>query len=221
MTPNLWPAVQQIAGAFPHLLSTNTYASCCEFTQRVLMACGDPAWGHVSKTQGEGQFTPSGFQPRDVLGVDGTVYRITGVSHDAIFHKPTNQIVDLLGNGSANSDPDPTIHGPAFVQWALIPQHLNRPNNPWMPTIVLGGSSTPVPVPPPMSVVYPGDVFFTEHVGIPLHADYSAAGQLLNAGSATWFARTIWDIVHEGLTAEASVQKHRNEWRAALGLPPL
>lgn len=84
----------------------------------------------------------------------------------------------------------------------------------------LGGSPTPLPPPAPTVPPYAGDAFFTEKVGAPLHADYSAAGQLLNAGSATWFARTIYDIF-AGMTPEASVTKHRNEWRGALGLPPL
>lgn len=64
---------------------------------------------------------------------------------------------------------------------------------------------------------YPGDSPFGI-VGLALEADYREGGQALNAGSAVWFARTIWDYVNEGLTLDASIAKHRREWRAALGL---
>lgn len=75
-----------------------------------------------------------------------------------------------------------------------------------------------------MPAGYPGDQFFTDGVGVPLAADYAEAEQDMNEGSATWFARTIWDIVNgdetgRKLTPSESVRKHRREWREALGLP--
>lgn len=66
--------------------------------------------------------------------------------------------------------------------------------------------------------VYPGDSFFVEGIGELLASDYAAAGQVLNAGSAVWFGRVIWDVVVGGLEFEESVVKHRAEWRAVLGL---
>lgn len=77
-----------------------------------------------------------------------------------------------------------------------------------------GGGGGGVPSKP-----YPGDQFFWHSVGDVLEADYHEAGQLLNAGSSVWFARTIWDHVNEGLTMDQSIAKHRAEWRHALGLP--
>jgi hypothetical protein len=82
-----------------------------------------------------------------------------------------------------------------------------------------GGGGTPIEPPKPAKKPYPGDAYFTDHVGVPLEADHARAGQTLNAGSATWFARTIWDHVNEGLTMDQSVEKHRAEWCAVLGVP--
>lgn len=126
--------VKEVAGKYPALLQINTYEACVEFTQRVLEALG-PDWGHVSKTSGEGQAVPRGFVPLDVRGSDGNVYHITGVSHDAIKHRLTGQVIDVLGNGSANSDPDVTIHGPAVPQWSEIPPQFWRVNNPFIPAV--------------------------------------------------------------------------------------
>ena len=71
---------------------------------------------------------------------------------------------------------------------------------------------------------YPGDEAW-DPVGAAMEADYAEAGQTLNAGSARWFGRTIWDAVagdgQRVLSVDESIRKHRNEWRAVLGLPPL
>lgn len=121
--------VRQAAAKYGELLQINTYESCVEFTQRVLELLG-PDWGHVGKTAGESQSVPHGFTPVDVRG-----FRITGVSHDAIKHRLTGQVVDLLGNASANSDPDPKIHGPASIQWAPVPAQYWREQNPYVPAV--------------------------------------------------------------------------------------
>jgi len=206
---------RKVNAAHPQLLLTNIAATCSQFVDYLIVelrAAGHVAY-RVGKTAGEGQYTPPGFVPRLVKGLDGKDYMITGVSHDALWCDGLQ--FDTVAQG--NDSPDP-IGMPGQPVWNPIPQQYWRPQN---PPLVNDGPA-PIPVPPPAPVIpYPGDVFFTEKVGIPLHADYSQAGQLMNAGSATWLARTIWDIAKEGLSPEASVQKHRNEWRAALGLPPL
>ena len=72
------------------------------------------------------------------------------------------------------------------------------------------------------------DAFYAAMVGVPLEADYTAAGQRLNAGSAVWFSRTIHSVMAalvkangQPIDMQAIVKKHRNEWRAVLGLPPV
>lgn len=125
--------VRQVAAAFPALLTTNTYESCLEFTQLVLDVLG-PEWGHVGKTAGESQSVPKGFTPIDV-SAGGLTFRITGVSHDAIKHRVTGQVIDILANASANSDPNPAIHGPARIQWEAVPPAHWRVNNPFIPAV--------------------------------------------------------------------------------------
>lgn len=132
--PDVYPIIEQVAAEHGDLLETNTYESCGQFVQHVLAALSaqDPEWGHVSKTAGESQYTPPGFGPIDVDG-----WTVTGFSHDAIFHRASYWQVDIIVNAAANSDPDPSIHGPASITWGVIPQDEYRKNNPWMPAVPL------------------------------------------------------------------------------------
>lgn len=84
------------------------------------------------------------------------------------------------------------------------------------------GSGTPKPPEPPKPVLppYPGDQNFQKISAI-LESDYRAAGRPgLDGGCGTWIGRTSYDYL-AGMAFEESVHKHRGEWRAALGLPPL
>lgn len=215
--PELLAIVNQVAASSQPLLQANTNAACFEFTARVLARLG-PSWGHVGKTRGEGQYTPpnAGF-PRQVGN-----FTITGVSHDAITDGVRQ--FDILGNG--NDGPDP-LGSPARPQAGEIPREFHRPNNPFIPAIA---PSVPIPVPLICPVCqacqackaipgYAGDEAF-DRVGAVLFADYAEAGQAPNDGMARWMARTIYDWI-AGVTAtlQASIDKHRGEWRAALGLP--
>lgn len=128
--------VRAAAATYPELLTINTYESCVEFTQRVLATLG-PDWGHVGKTAGEGQSVPRGFVPIEVHG-----HRITGVSHDAIKHRLTGQVVDLIAFAAARSDPRPHIHRDAEPIWDRVAQfHPStgelqwRENNPFVPAV--------------------------------------------------------------------------------------
>ena len=63
-------------------------------------------------------------------------------------------------------------------------------------------------------------------IGEVLFADYAQAGQFPNPQMGRWFGRTIWDATNgeapgKVLSIDASIRKHRNEWRAILGLPPI
>jgi hypothetical protein len=129
-TPDRWADLQALASQHGHLLQTNTFESCGEFIQHVLVGLNDPDWGHVGKTAGEYQHTPHGFSPQ---WVDG--HLVTGFSHDVIWHLPSNMQVDIIGNAGANSDPNPAIWGPAQVYWGEIPREYYRINNPWLPTV--------------------------------------------------------------------------------------
>lgn len=131
--------VRQVAATYAELLTINTFESCVEFTQRVLEVFG-PDYGHVGKTASEGQSVPKGFTPIDAIGSDGKTYRITGVSHDAIKHRVTGQVIDLLGNATANepchlAPAECWKPGPASIQWTLIPPQFWRAENPFIPAV--------------------------------------------------------------------------------------
>lgn len=128
---------------------------------------------------------------------------------------PTGQrcwVVDFIANAGASN---------ASVYWnpQTDPVGSSGAN-------VKPGAAPPVPGQPPPPVVkpYPGDAVW-DAVGAELFEDYAKAGQGPNPQMGRWFGRTIWDAT-EGdesgtvLTVEASITKHRKEWRAALGLPP-
>lgn len=208
-------ASRQADQEMPSRLQTNRNVDCFQHTSRVLDLLKGQGLqaAYVGKTQGEGQYhPPSGF-PRQV-----GPWTITGVSHDAIWVE--GHQFDLIGGG--NDGPEP-LGAPGSPTANEIPAEFHRANNPPI-AYPLSGVATPVPAPqapkPPSPKPYPGDRVF-ETIGAVLEADYHEAGQTLNAGSATWFARTIWRHVNEGMTMEQSTAQSRKEWRAALSLPPV
>lgn len=153
--PNRMDVVNAIRATSQELLNRNTNIDCYTFTRRVLDTLNDPHWGHVGKTQGEGQFPLAGLGTRK--GRDGGSYVVTGVSHDAIYfcafpdgsggcnYGPGDWQVDLLGNGNDGVDP---LGSPAIPQWNVIPQQFYRPNNPFI-GVVSTGTNPPTPNPAP------------------------------------------------------------------------
>jgi hypothetical protein len=126
--PDVFSVVEAVAAEHGHLLETNTWESCGEFIQRVLVALADdPEWGHVAKTAGEGQYSPADWEPVEIEG-----HLITGFSHDVIFHRAAYRQVDIIVNAAANSDRNPDIWGPASIGWGVIEPKHYRENNPWM-----------------------------------------------------------------------------------------
>ena len=84
-------------------------------------------------------------------------------------------------------------------------QHVYVPDKPAQDTPVFGA------LPP-----YPGDAAF-DAIGITLWADYAEAGRVPDAQVGRWVGRTVYDYL-AGMTLDASIAKHRAEWRTALGL---
>lgn len=232
--------VRQVNAQHPHLLQTNLGATCHEFTVKLialLRSRGHKAY-HVCKTGGESQYVPPGFQPRIVKGLDNKDYTVTGVSHDAIW--VDGQQFDTIAQANDGDEPifytDGSRRGQrmeAIPVWHAIASQHWRARNPPLPddgsiAISTGTTTTATSTATTTSTPqvaahkpYPGDGFFTEKVGVPLESDYREAGQTLNAGAATWFARAIWRHAGDGLPIDQSVLQTRNEWRQALGLRPL
>lgn len=131
---------------------------------------------------------------------------VLGLSTDLVVWAGTGEIVDIATDTGViwGDDKDPIDPG----RW--VPP---RAPEDW--------DTDPSPTPIP----YPGDVVW-DAVGVALFADYAVAGQSPNPQMGRWFGRTIWDAVAgdptgQVLTIPESIKKHRAEWRAVLGLPPV
>lgn len=85
----------------------------------------------------------------------------------------------------------------------------------YAPPVPSGSSPSPSPTLPP----YPGDAVF-DAIGVALFADYALALQAPNPGMARWIGRCVYDYL-AGMPMDQAIHKHRNGWRAVLGLPPL
>lgn len=127
-------------------------------------------------------------------------------------------VIDVIG--SAGATPPYTPQNPVpFVAWGVY-RTLREGSG-----ANVDPRATPTQPPQPPQKPYPGDHVW-DAVGAVLFTDYAEARQSPNPQMGRWFGRTIWDAT-EGdetgmvLTVDASIKKHRGEWRAVLGLPPL
>jgi hypothetical protein len=187
------------------------------------------AWAKAKAPHDDGEFNAR------VCAVLYYEQGLTAVGRNGKRGNPTDLSRDIINWKGEGPNPDPVNGGFGTIidfiashesPSASIAQFYPDPNGPgaWVKPLTLAqidAGAPPVPPSTPPVAVYPGDLYFIEKVGMPLEADYALAGQQLNAGSATWFGRTIFDAVAGALTMDASVAKHRAEWRAALGLPPV
>lgn len=210
--------VRHVNAQHPALLRENVNRTCYQFVVLViaaLRAAGHQAF-HVCKTAGEGQYTPPGFQPRDVIGLDGKGYRCSGVSHDALWCD--GQQFDTVARG--NDSPDPIFNADGSPMtgepvWNAIPSQYWRPNNPPLTT-----DAPPVVTPslPP----YPSNEADVDGAGVALFADFASAGQQPNPQMFRFAFRVAHDWIKRlEPDLPSAVAKHRREWRQILGLPPL
>lgn len=137
--------------------------------------------------------------PNDISD-DVVNYRGEGPGHDPTNGNTPVTVIDVIGSAGA---PD------AYPAWTVFSE-LPGPGA-WVSPLAIAP-----PAPEPPKPTYPGDLFFTVSIGDPLAADYATAKQVLNSGTAVWFARTIWRVVNEGMTAEQSLAISRAQWRKAL-----
>lgn len=108
----------------------------------------------------------------------------------------------------------------AVAQWVVVSKSEAPIQTAW---IQPGAVPPAPPVPPPAPPVpaYPGDAVF-DQVGALLFADYAQAGRVPDPPVGRWFGRVTYDwLAGNEKTLDASIVKHRAEWRALLGLPPL
>lgn len=214
----------------PHHLQTNINSSCFEFAQHVvemLNAAGHKAY-LMCKTSGEGQYTPPAFVPFTFIGSNGQNYLCTGFSHDAIWCD--GKQYDTIGAGNDAPQPiyrnaetgvvnfDPA-NGPQVLgspTWNPIPEQYWRPSNP----PYKGSSSTPQP---PTVQPYPSESpdggWWGQVADVQIAATYARKNRPYPSDqkSLRWIGRIAYDI-RDGLTKEASLEKHIKELEQELGL---
>lgn len=187
------------------LFRLQTHAGQHAFVDAVVSALhgNDPNWRHLKKKPGQTQ-----------VGGHG--------EDSALYLLPNNkaQAVDfIIGAGGPN--PGPGWGGDAEPLYTHADAHNPEDHG-------LGSAAPPPPVQIPSYAQLGDDAFFRAMVGVPLQADYLAAGQQLNDGSSVWFSRTVYRLMAAFLKANGQpidaakeVKIVRNEWRAILGLPAL
>lgn len=207
----------------PTLLPANLGRTC--FAHTLILIEKLRAAGHqaflMCKSPGEGQYTPPGFEPRMVRGLDGKEHLCSGVSHDAIWCDHLQ--FDTLGSANehdrpiyhrkgSNTEEDPNWSfdpndGPQITArpaWIPVPAKHWRNNNPPF-TGALGvvpvPKPEPQPDPKPAVIRFPSyaelgdDAFFRMAIGVPLQADATHAGETLNDGSSVWFSRATYLLI--------------------------
>lgn len=241
--PDIKPFLLEADRRRPELAQTNTHRTAFELLQLTLALAG-PDWQFIGKTSSmDGMsIAPAGFAAFDttLMRPDGqsVVVRITGVSHDAAWHVPSQRQVKVIAFSAAN-EPGPWDHGPAkLTPYPIDPQHYRWHNPPVpqgfgnvvvppMPQTHTGPIAPPSDMPLADYNGVGGDQFFVAVVGAALESDMKQAGQTMNAGSAAWAARAAFLVVRafdkhgDHRERDAIVKSVRNEWRALLGQPPL
>lgn len=186
--PNDFPIVQQVYATGRYNLATHDGQAA--FVDAVVLAlhAKDAKWGHLKKHPGQTQIHGH--------GEDSALYLSDTPGQSCA--------VDFIsGAGTAGARPGWIVDTPRYSasDWLDPTTHSVKPVEP------------PKPVKPP----YNGDAYYNR-VSAVLYADYAAAGRPLDPDCGCWFGRVDYDIYVQGMTPEQSIQKHRPEWRAALGL---
>lgn len=135
-------------------------------------------------------------------------------SDDVAVSMPSRNAWDCIPGAGADGYRFEADHEPFILpadQFVFVPAKPNAPSVTPTP---------PVEPPKPPVPAYPGDGPGLL-MAAPLFADYAEKSEAPNPGMGVWLWRCAWDMANKGLTAEQAVAKHRAEWRAALGLPPL
>lgn len=229
-------AARQADSEHPDYKIVNTKVTCFALLKRALQLAG-PDFAFVGKTEnmdGSGKYTPPGFQPFTVKlpREDGQLQEvtITAVSMDACWHMPSGTQIKVIVNSTDGEIAEGGSGKPARLDSYPIEEFKDGKrqyrwhNPPVSQTLVNGGQPVPLPPPPqaPQAPTthdpYPGDAVF-DSVGAILFADYAEAGRGPDSQMGRWFGRVIYDwIAKVTPSLEASITKHRAEWRAALGL---
>jgi hypothetical protein len=156
----------------------------------------DERWLHLKKKPGQTQ--------------------VHGHAEDAVIYLMSSPAlspaVDFIG-GSGGNDPKPG--------WIVQKSEYTAADG-LEPTAHVA-SAPPAPVcPPPTFPGYPQPETAVDGAGQFLFADFAEAGQAPNPQMFRFAFRVAYDWMAKNVaTLDASIEKHRKEWRGLLGLPPV
>ena len=204
MIPNLKPLIEPLTTRFPS------------------------AWAKCQAPHDDGEFNAR------VCAVLYYEQGMTQVGRNGKRGDPNVLSKDIINWKGEGPNPDPVSGGMGTIidfiaahesPAAKIDQFYPDPNGPgaWVKPLTLAQIDAGNPAPPqtPIYPPYPGDEVF-DAIGVTLFADYAQAGQAPNPQMGRWFGRTTYDWLAKVVpTLDDSIKKHRAEWRAILGLPPL
>ena len=207
--PNMKARIEQLARDNPNTFACAHTSAPCGHNFVKLVAC------KLNPEPSEGPWGLNGKRgnPND-LSYDALNFRGVGPGTDRTTGGAVTVIDFIVSAGAPNA----TVGWNPFTDPVASSGAWVKPSCKGDVPVDSPGPVVPPPAPAPKP--YPGDEFFVLRIGAWLVADYTEAGQTLNAGSAVWFSRTIWRHVNEGMAIDESVAQSRKEWRAALGLPP-
>jgi len=210
--PNLVPLIKPLCARFP------------------------AAWKKAQRPHDDGEFNAR------VASVLYYELEMEQVGRNGKRGNPRDLSRDILNWKGEGNNPDPVNGGTGTIidfigsheaAGAHIVQFYTDPDGPgaWVQPLTLqqiDQQYAPPAVEVPSYEALGGDAFFRAMVGVPLQADMLAAGQQLNDGSAVWFSRTIHSLMAalvgsngQPVDVNGIVRRHRNEWRAILGQPPV
>ena len=206
--PNHSQIVQAVYAQGGYSLTTKEGAG--QFTEAACLAlyAVDPNWGHLRKPAWR----------THVVGPDGNLHAV-----DVVLYKSAGAIVDIIRDAG---EPGAGLSWGVGADDEYDPDALIDGKPTWYaPTGEPAPTPEPEPDEPSVMPPYPGDQFGSA-LGDVLFADYAEAGQAPNPGMGVWFSRTDYDYVAfvvGGMppadALQASLVKHRHEWRSLLGLP--
>ena len=207
--PNHHSVLNDFWNANAHRFNFVHQEDCGKFTEEFLVHLIDETnehhYAHLRKSGSQTQYNQHAI---DVIAFDNRSYDDgTDIME-----------VDIIGAAeSSNASPTWQVRETQYTEADLM-QPSELPN----------GGTTPDTKFPTYEELG-GDGACTELIGIPLEADYQAAGQPMNAGSSVWVNRTVYDAINwaavQGIPPrvayQKSCEKRRPEWRVALGLDPV
>lgn len=152
------------------------------------------------------------------LSDDAINFKGEGADFDPTDNNAPRTVIDVIGSAGAPN---------AFPTWAVVTKADAPVGAAWVKpgaAVVVPDPPPAIPPPPPKPVYppYPADESVIDAAGVALFADFAQANRTPDPQVFRFAFRVAYSwLTKETPSLDASIAKHRKEWRAMLGLPPL